>query len=71
VETVTLVVIPSFTTLIITFSAKIVAKLLTVFTDIMEPRLTALEASHRLVPHEGQKEIARRLEAVQKMEGGN
>jgi hypothetical protein len=31
--------------------------------DIMKPRLTALEAFHRLVPSEGQKELARRLES--------
>jgi len=34
-------------------------------TSIDKPRLTASEAFHRLVPSEGQKEMARRLKAVQ------
>jgi hypothetical protein len=33
-----------------------------------KPGLIALEARHRLAPIEGQKEIARRLKAVQKEE---
>jgi hypothetical protein len=44
----------------------IAAKVLVVFTAIRKPRLTALEVHHRLVSIEGQKEIARRLKAVQK-----
>lgn len=43
------------------------AKLLAVFTAIIKPRLTALEVRHRLVPIEGQKEIARRSKPCRKV----
>ena len=51
-----LVVTQSFTTLPHTFSAKILAKILTVFIDTSKPKLTVSEACHRLAPIEGQKE---------------
>ena len=38
--------------------------------NVLKPELTTLEACHRLAPIEGQKEIARRLKAVQKEERG-
>jgi hypothetical protein len=50
VETVMLVATPSFTTLLHTFSTKIVGKPLTAFTETMKPKLTAPEVCHRLAP---------------------
>jgi hypothetical protein len=41
----------------------LVAEVLAVFIDIIKPRLIASEASHRLAPIEGHKELARRLES--------
>ena len=48
----------------------IAAKVLVIFTAIRKPRLTALEVPHRLVPIEGQKEIARRSKPCRKHKNG-